>query len=413
MSTVSLGLFEAFGIEMEYMLVDRETLEVRPVADKVLAAMAGHTTCDVEIGPISWSNELALHVIELKTTKPKRRLRRLPSMFETAISEISPILDGMGLCLLPSAVHPWMNATTETRLWPHEYHEIYETYDRIFNCRTHGWSNVQSVHLNLPFKHAAEFAKLHAAVRLVLPLLPALAASSPVLDGKYTGLLDTRMNLYADHCRAVPSLTGNLIPEPIFDEAAYRREIFTPIANDIGKLDPQGQMEVEFLNARGAIARFDRGSIELRVMDVQEYPAADVSICAAVTSLVRALCDQRWLPLEKQQSISTADLRSILDQTTAHAENATIEDAGYLQHFGIRKSSITAGQLWSTLLGELRREDATLDNLFAPIQIILESGTLATRITHALGPQFSRERLADVYRDLADCLHRWVPFQSL
>ncbi len=270
---------------------------------------------------------------------------------------------------------------------------------------------MQSVHLNLPFHGDEEFARLHAAVRIVLPLLPALAASSPVLAGKYSGHMDTRMMLYAEHCRAMRSLTGNLIPEPVFDEASYRREILDPIAHDMRPYDPQGVMQADFLNARGAIARFDRGSIELRVMDVQEYPGADVAICAAVVSLVRALCEERWSRTEVQKQAPTASLRQILDATSAKAERAIVTDPDLLQHFGVADSSISAGRLWASLLDRLRAEDASLDALFAPLQIILQSGTLATRICTALGEKFSTESLADVYHEVAASLQQWEPFQ--
>jgi hypothetical protein len=86
--------------------------------------------------------------------------------------------------LLPTGAHPLMDPFTETRLWPHEHKEIYNLYNRIFDCRGHGWSNLQSTHLNLPFSGDAEFKKLHAAIRLLLPLIPALSASTPLLDGK-------------------------------------------------------------------------------------------------------------------------------------------------------------------------------------------------------------------------------------
>ena len=411
MSSSPLGLFDAYGIEMEYMLVDQETLNVRPMADQVLAAMAGHTTCDVEIGPVSWSNELALHVIELKTTDPAKRLRPLPSIFEKAIGDLKVVLDQFQLQLLPTAVHPWMDPTSETQLWPHQYSEIYQTYDQIFNCHSHGWSNVQSVHLNLPFSGDQEFGRLHAAVRILLPLLPAMAASSPVLDGRYSGLLDTRMKLYADHCSRVPCMTGDLVPEAIFDEASYRQQIFEQIARDVAPLDPKGVMKVDFMNARGAIARFDRGSIELRVMDVQEYPGADVAICAAVAAVLRALCDERWSTLEQQKLVPTAVLAELLEQTSVHAEGCVIENGELLRHFGIDKPKITAKKLWATLLEQLRRTDLSLNNLFAPLEVILETGTLATRIKRGLGPEFSRTRLVDVYREVADCLVQWEPFQ--
>ncbi|MEZ6136530.1 MAG: glutamate-cysteine ligase family protein [Pirellulaceae bacterium] len=406
-----LHLFERFGIEMEYMLVDAQTLDVRSAADELLRHVAGQTVSDIERGPITWSNELALHVIELKTSQPAKSFLRLPSDFETAIADLQPSLDALHLKLLPTAVHPWMNPETETKLWPHECAEIYEAYHQIFNCHAHGWANVQSVHLNLPFDGDGEFGKLHAAVRILLPLLPALAASSPVLEGAYTGLHDTRMQLYAKHCHVVPFLSGALIPEPIFDEETYRREIFGRISHDIAPHNTHDVLQVEFLNARGAIARFDRGSIELRVMDVQEYPAADVAICAGVSAVLRVLCEGHWSDLESQKRMPSDALCQILDSTIQRGEHARITNPEFLAHFGISKSAITAKQLWNEMLSTLKRSDPMLDGLFAPLEIILSTGTLSSRIAEALGPSFTPGRLRDVYHDLADCLVRWQSFQ--
>ncbi len=411
MSQSPIHLFDAFGIEMEYMLVDAQSLDVRPVADELLKSVAGKLTGDVEIGPVTWSNELVLHVIELKTTFPTKSLFWLPSVFEKAIGDLEPHLSPLGIRLLPTAMHPWMDPTSETRLWPHDYADVYRTYDKIFNCHQHGWSNVQSVHLNLPFVGDEEFEKLHAAVRILSPLLPALAASSPVVGGTYTGSLDTRMKHYASHCALVPSLTGSLIPEPVFDEESYRQEIFSTIRRDIQPHDTNGVMQAEFLNARAAIARFDRGSIELRLMDVQEYPAADVAICAGVSAVLRAMCQERWSSLESQKSQSTESLVEILTSTSELAEHAVIEDSSFLSQFGITKSKISVGSLWSKLLLDVRKTDSSLSGLFAPLEIILQSGSLASRIQRALGPRFTRSRLHDIYSELADCLVRWESFQ--
>lgn len=65
-----IGSFEAYGIEIEYMIVDAGTLDVLPVTDRVLHAMTGDYSDEVEVGALGWSNELALHVIELKTNGP-------------------------------------------------------------------------------------------------------------------------------------------------------------------------------------------------------------------------------------------------------------------------------------------------------------------------------------------------------
>ena len=67
---MTLRAFEAYGIEIEYMVVDTATLAVRPIVDELLRAHAGRITGDFEDGAITWSNELALHVVELKHTAP-------------------------------------------------------------------------------------------------------------------------------------------------------------------------------------------------------------------------------------------------------------------------------------------------------------------------------------------------------
>ena len=36
-----LSLFEAFGIEIEYMIVDAATLDVRPICDRLFTEVAG------------------------------------------------------------------------------------------------------------------------------------------------------------------------------------------------------------------------------------------------------------------------------------------------------------------------------------------------------------------------------------
>ena len=85
---------------------------------------------------------------------------------------------------MPTAAHPLMHPDTEMQLWQHNYSKIYALYNRIFDCRGHGWSNVQSMHINLPFSDDEEFEKLHAAVRIILPIIPGLSASSPIFEGK-------------------------------------------------------------------------------------------------------------------------------------------------------------------------------------------------------------------------------------
>ena len=72
-----LRLFQGYGVELEYMIVARDSLAVLPVTDLVLEAAAGKMVNEIERGVMCWSNELVLHVIELKTNGPAVALQGL------------------------------------------------------------------------------------------------------------------------------------------------------------------------------------------------------------------------------------------------------------------------------------------------------------------------------------------------
>ena len=170
MNSPRLDVFMGYGIELEYMIVDRKTLSVVPIADELLRKLTGTFASEARNGQLGWSNELVLHLLELKNIEPQPDISSLPVAFQGEIRCINELLEPMNARLMPTAMHPWMNPRTETRLWPHEYAEIYLAYDHIFDCRRHGWANLQSMHLNMPFANDNEFARLHAAVRLLLRL---------------------------------------------------------------------------------------------------------------------------------------------------------------------------------------------------------------------------------------------------
>lgn len=403
-------LFEVFGVEVEYMLVDRQTLAVLPAADQVLEAAAGECLSEVEMGELSWSNELVLHVIELKTNGPVPELAPLPALFARDVRRLNELLAGFGGRLMPTGMHPFMDPATETHLWPHEHSPIYQAYDRIFGCRGHGWSNLQSCHLNLPFAGDQEFARLHAGIRLLLPLLPALAASSPMVEGRLTGLLDNRLEACRTNSRMIPEVAGEVIPEPIYTRAAYESEILGRAYRAVAPRDPEGVLREEFLNARGAIARFSRGSIEIRLLDTQEHPAADLAVAALLVGALRLLAAERWAPLAEQQAWPVAPLVRLLRRSIAEAEAAVVEDRRYLATLGLEAGSVRAGEVWRHLAAEAFAA-GWIPPLFAePLGVIFEGGTLARRIVAGLSGDSSPERVRKVYRALCDCLAAAQPY---
>src|SRR5690242_3819839 len=112
-------LFSVLGIEIEYMLVDRDSLNIQPKSDLLLQALAGEQTNEVELGDISASNELVMHVLELKNNGPKPPDAPIAEQFQQTIEKLEPLLQQYNLQLLPTGAHPWMNPLTETKRWPH------------------------------------------------------------------------------------------------------------------------------------------------------------------------------------------------------------------------------------------------------------------------------------------------------
>lgn len=409
-SDAPLRAFCGVGIELEYAIVERDSLSVSPIADRLLAAGAGlplGRAAAVERGRFGWSNELVQHVVEIKNREPAPDLAGLASGFAQQIAAIETILRPLDARLLPGAMHPWMNPAVETCLWPHAHADLYKHYHRIFDCARHGWANLQSMHVNLPFGDDDEFARLHAAIRLVLPIIPALAASSPVADGFDTECADYRLRTYRSNAAQLPSITGALIPETIGDRASYEARILAPMYREIAPHDPQGLLQHEWLNSRGAIARFDRNAIEIRVTDTQECPRADIAVAGAIIAVVRALFEERDASLATQQAISTGDLLDIMERCVTLGERAQLagpEDAAYMALFGHDGRPCSAQQLWRHLVRTLPPEPGMDGWAMAALDHILDRGTLARRIRNVLGPQFSRGSLRDTYRELADCL---------
>jgi glutamate---cysteine ligase / carboxylate-amine ligase len=424
---MSIHLFQAFGVELEYMVVDRETLAVRPVVDKLLqqaAKLPGGTVeaenpdfpNEVAFEDVAWSNELTLHVLELKTSEPATTLDSLDATFHRHIRRINELLAAQDCMLLPTGMHPTMDPYKEMVLWPHDYGEVYAIFNRIFDCRGHGWANLQAAHLNLPFTGDGtpddEFGRLHAAIRFLLPILPALSASTPIMDGRATGVLDNRLEVYRTNSRKIPAAAARVIPEPAYTRADYERMILEEIYQQYAPYDPEGTMRYEWANSRGAIARFMRNTIEIRVLDVQECPAMDIAICALITSALRAIVEGRLGDLPELRRWEVEPLHAILLDVIRDADEAVITNERYLRALGMQASNATAVEVWSHLIAQTIAGEPTYPTFKPQLEVLQRQGPLARRILRVTGESPDHRRITDTYRRLAECLTNNVPFSA-
>lgn len=408
-----LRAFEACGLEIEYVLVDRASLDVAPIGDAVLQKLSGASAPvnDFLHDGLGWSNELVMHVLELKNVHPAADLTKVAPSFQAEVGAMNNTLTAFDARLMPGGMHPWMDPARETRLWPHDNAEIYRRYDEIFDCRSHGWANVQSTHINLPFANDMEFARLYAALRLIVPILPAIAAASPFAGGRDQEALDHRMEVYRTNADAVPALNGDLVPDIVASRAEYERVVLQPMYRSIAPHDADGILQHEWLNARTVIARFDRQALEIRAMDTQECPAADVAFAALVFDLAQSLYERQFSLARADGQLPNRDLAAILLECINKANQARVDNPAFLQLFGVTRRECNAGALWEAIAERLDRENTRYASLWrAPLEFALLRGPLARRLLRATGPRPNRAALHELYAALCDALAKGKQF---
>lgn len=402
--------FSVLGLEMEFMLVNRDTLNIEPKSDALIRALAGQIRNEVLLDDITLSNELVLHVIELKTQNPHLPEYAMSRFFQKALNQLQPLLDSMQLCLLPTGAHPWMNPLEETRRWLHHDVEIYEQYNTIFNCEGHGWANLQSMHVNLPFENDAEFFKLHSAIRLLLPLLPALSASTPILDGKNTGIKDARLYYYGHNQQKIPAIHGDIIPEFIDSQAAYEREILRPMYAAIHPFDTDKILQHEWLNSRAAIPKFSRHSLEIRIVDTQECIDTHMAIALCIHTLLKNWCKTPEYFLEHPCSSKT--LRTLYETSIHQGLQAEVHDRELYHQWQISPGKTqNLAAVWENLLEKFGGDLDAKSQLI--LEKILSQGNLSDRILRACAGNFHKKHLTAIYKKLASCLLENQFFETL
>lgn len=394
------SLFSVVGIEIEYMLVDRDTLNVSPCSDVILHTLANAIVNEVELGDIAASNELVMHVLELKNNGPKPPDSDIANQFQQTITSLQPLLRQHHLQLLPTGAHPWMNPLQETKRWPYGNKTIYQQYDRLFNCQGHGWANLQSMHVNLPFANDEEFTQLHALIRLILPLIPALAASTPLLESKPSGYLDTRLQFYGKNQQRFPRISGEIIPEIIQSPAEYQSLILEPMYEEIAPFDREGILQHEWLNSRGAIAKFESMAIEIRIIDSQECVDADIAIAKAIVAILKDWHRRSDFYLQKPCAVTS--LKTIYDSSIKQGLTSLVEDKNLLEQWQLPRRAMSIRHVLGLLI---ERISSDIDHKSQhALERILSQGNLSERILRACGNHITNEALLATYQQLADCL---------
>lgn len=256
------------GIEEEVMLLDPTDWRLTQRGDEVLSQssewLAGR--CAAE------THEAAL---ELRTS-PHATVRDAISELAELRTLLARELDRMGMAAAASGTHPGP-LRDPTRVSPSSRYQVIQRTMRGLARREPTFA--LHVHVGVPDRTSA--IRLMNQLRAHLPLLLALSASSPFLDGRATGLasnrtivfngfprtgIPRRFDDYADWVRTLDVLLrSGAIPEPTFLWWDVR---------------PQPRL----------------GTVEIRIMDAQPRLAATAGLTALVQALARLELERGYAP---------------------------------------------------------------------------------------------------------------------
>jgi gamma-glutamyl:cysteine ligase YbdK (ATP-grasp superfamily) len=223
---------EVLGPEHEFSIVGKD-LRPLPIVDKVVKMIHGRIVNQTPLNGSSLGKELQAHVAEIKANDPFSSPKTFEDTMQEGVRKVDKLLaTSFDAELLGTGMHPFL-LPKEAGIWSHRHRQIYDAMGNIFNLRQHGWVNIQSFQLNLPFRTEKEGVKLHNEVANLLPYLPALAASSPIYESKVGRYLDNRLHFYALNQREIPSITGDVIPEYVGSFAEYHEKVIGRYSADL------------------------------------------------------------------------------------------------------------------------------------------------------------------------------------
>ncbi|MDI9633644.1 MAG: glutamate-cysteine ligase family protein [Methanolinea sp.] len=300
------------GTEHEYSINSADFVPL-PCSDRILAGAGGTPYGEVPMAGATIGKELQKTVLEFVPAYPHRSIPVLESLVYSGIKEFSRRFSGR-YTLLGLGMHPTLSPSRDL-VWDHGDAAIYREYDRLFGIARHGWVNVQAFQVNLEYRSEGQLVRMFNRVRALMPFLVAVSAASPFVEGRLTGTLDSRLVYYMENQARIPEICDGIVTRPIASVDDYRGRLC--LLYDLLREEGADALCEEWVASFGAIVRFSRPCIEIKVMDEQECVRSDMALCAFARALVRA----RDLPLEEDSDA----LRDLVAHAIRHG-TAGLED---------------------------------------------------------------------------------------
>jgi carboxylate-amine ligase len=250
------------GLEEEFQILDPQTLDLAPRFEE-LRDSAGDRS---ELLREHITGELISSEIEIISGRGsdfhdalarQRRLRR--ELFAHAASR--------GAALGATGTHPWADYRGQPIINTEHYRRVEE------GLRYVAWrNNTFSLHVHVGVHGADRAVRVCDRLRPVLPLLLAISASSPFIDGRLAGLHSTRSQIFT---RSFPRCG---VPDAFGGWDAYR--------DYIDLLIRTGSI-IEFTQVWWSVRpHFAFGTVEVRICDAQPTAAESDALAALIVACV-------------------------------------------------------------------------------------------------------------------------------
>jgi carboxylate-amine ligase len=250
------------GIEEEFALLDPATLDLVPRFDELREAAASadpllyeHITAELlasEIEIISGRGR-DLHEAIAQQRDRRRRLFKLTA--------------DRGVALGATGTHPWADYRAQRILDTDHYRRVEE------GLQYAAWrNNTFSLHVHVGVREIERAVLVCDRMRAVLPLLLALSANSPCVDGRPAGLHSARTEIFT---RTFPRCG---VPDAFGGWAAYRA--YLDFLLRTGSI-------VEFTQVWWSIRpHFAFGTVEVRICDAQPTAGESEALAALIVACV-------------------------------------------------------------------------------------------------------------------------------
>jgi carboxylate-amine ligase len=250
------------GLEEEFALLHPDTLDLAPRFEELRDAAAAEDRMLFE----SITGELISSEIEIVSGPGKdlhdalaRQRERRRRLFELAARR--------GVLLGATGTHPWADYREQAIIDTEHYRRVQDDLKYV------AWrNNTFSLHAHVGVRDLDRAVRVCDRLRAILPLLLAISANSPYLDGRDSGLHSARTQSFT---RSFPRCG---IPDAFGGWPAYREYI---------ELLVRTRSIVEFTQVWWSVRpHFRFGTVEIRICDAQSTAAESEALAGLIVACV-------------------------------------------------------------------------------------------------------------------------------